>query len=77
MKTLTCAQLGGPNMDGTCNAEVHAETQDEMMGAGMKHLEEAHPEMAAAVKAAPQDDPKMVGWMDYFKNLWETTPEKV
>ena len=32
----------------------------------MKHLETAHPEMAAQVKATPKDDPMMVEWNKKF-----------
>jgi predicted small metal-binding protein len=57
MKTLTCAQMGGP-----CDAKISGNSKEEIVMNGMKHLEEAHPEMAADVKAMPQDDPKMKEW---------------
>lgn len=55
MKMMTCAQMGG-----MCDTEVTGNTADEMMANGMKHLEEAHPEMAIQVKAASPEDPEMV-----------------
>lgn len=70
MKTMTCAQMGG-----MCEAAMTAETSDEMMTKGMAHLEEAHPEMAATVKAMPKDDPKMVEWSEKFMKDWEAAPE--
>ena len=70
MKTMTCAQLGGP-----CAAEIHGATPDEMMKNGMVHLEQAHPQMAADVKAAPKDDPKMVEWSTKFAQDFANAPE--
>lgn len=70
MKTMTCAQMGG-----TCDTAISAETKDEMMAKGMAHLEEAHPEMAADIKATPKDDPKMVAWGQKFDQDWENTPD--
>ncbi|MDB5187721.1 MAG: hypothetical protein JWO50_241 [Candidatus Kaiserbacteria bacterium] len=72
MKTITCAQMGG-----MCDAEIKAETKDEMMAAGMAHLEEAHPEMAATVAAMAPTDPAMVKWTEDFDKTWESTPEDV
>jgi predicted small metal-binding protein len=67
---MTCAQMGG-----TCDSAITAATKDEMMGAGMTHMEAAHPEMAADVKAMAHDDPKMVAWVEKFNADWEATPE--
>jgi predicted small metal-binding protein len=70
MKTLTCSQMGGP-----CDEKLTAETTDEMMSKGMAHLESAHPEMAAQVKAMPKDDPIMVSWSQKFQEEWANAPE--
>jgi predicted small metal-binding protein len=70
MKTMTCAQMGGP-----CDEKITGSTPDEMMANGMKHLEAAHPEMAADVKAAAPTDPKMVAWSEKFKQDFEAAPE--
>ncbi len=67
---MTCAQMGGP-----CDEAMTAETSDEMMGQGMAHLESAHPEMAAQVKAMSHDDPMMVSWAKKFAEDWESAPE--
>jgi len=69
MKTMTCKQMGG-----MCDASMTAATQDEMMTMGMKHLEEAHPEMAADVKKMAPTDPMMVKWQDDFNKTWAATP---
>ena len=66
MKTMTCAQMGGP-----CDEKIAGSTPDEMMENGMKHLEEAHPEMAAQVKSMEEDDPKMVDWNKRFMKEWK------
>ena len=67
---MTCAQMGGP-----CEEKMTTSTPAEMIGAGMQHIEAAHPEMAADIKAMPHDDPKMVAWQDTFTKTWEATPE--
>lgn len=67
---MTCAQMGGP-----CAAEIHGATPEEMMQNGMMHLESAHPEMAADVKATPKDDPKMVAWNEKFMQDWAAAPD--
>lgn len=71
MKTMTCAQMGGP-----CETAITASTSDEMMKKGMEHLESEHPEMAADIKATPQDDPKMVEWGKKFMADWSAAPEE-
>jgi len=70
MKTLTCAQLGGP-----CDANITGSTKDEMMMNGMKHLEAEHPQMAADVKKASPTDPMMVEWNEKFNKDFDAAPE--
>jgi len=62
-------------MGGMCDTALSAENKEEMMGKGMMHLEEAHPEMAAGVKAMPKEDPMMVAWVGKFNEDWETAPD--
>lgn len=62
-------------MAGPCDASMSAATSDEMMGKGMEHMREAHPEMAAEIEAMPKDDPKMVAWYDKFMADWTASPE--
>ncbi len=70
MKMMTCAQMGGQ-----CDAEITGATENEMIANGMKHLEEAHPEMAATVKAASPEDPMMKAWGEKFHKDFEAAPE--
>ena len=67
---MTCSQMGG-----MCDAKILGSTSDEMMANGMKHLEEAHPEMAADVKKMPDTDPMMVSWNEKFQKDFEAAPE--
>ncbi|MEN9413211.1 MAG: hypothetical protein RLZZ342_298 [Candidatus Parcubacteria bacterium] len=70
MKTMTCAQMGG-----MCETPVQGASAEEIMQKGMVHLEEAHPEMAATVKAMPKDDPAMVAWNEKFAADYAALPE--
>lgn len=70
MKTMTCAQMGG-----MCETAISGTTPEEMTENGMKHIEEAHPDMAADIKAMPEDDPKMIAWHEKFMKDWEELPE--
>ncbi len=72
MKTMTCAQMGGP-----CEEKIQGATQEEMMNNGMMHIEAAHPEMAADIKAMAKDDPKMVEWSNKFTTDFAATPDDV
>jgi hypothetical protein len=54
-----------------------ASTSDEMMKKGMAHIESAHPQLAADIKAMPKDDPKMVAWGKKFAEDWAAAPETV
>lgn len=70
MKQLTCAQMGGPS---TCTAVISGNTVEETVANGMKHLEAAHPDMAAKAKAmTPEENEK---WMEGFKKQWDALPE--
>lgn len=62
-------------MGGTCDTPVSASTKDEMMGKGMEHLKEMHPEMHVSVASTPKDDPKMLDWQKKFDATWEAAPE--
>lgn len=70
MKTMTCKQMGGP-----CEEKIQGATMEEMMNNGMSHMEQAHPEMAADIKAMPKDDPKMVEWNAKFTEDFVSTPD--
>jgi predicted small metal-binding protein len=62
-------------MGGPCDAKISGGSKDELMMNGMKHIEEAHPEMAADIKAMPKDDPKMIAWSEKFDKDYAETPE--
>jgi predicted small metal-binding protein len=68
MKTMTCAQMGGP-----CEAVITGNTPDEMVANGMTHLTAAHPEMAESMKTMPKEG--MDKWMADFHAKWDATPE--
>ena len=67
---MTCRQMGG-----MCDEQIHGATAMEMMNNGMMHVEKAHPDMAAQIKAMPKDDPKMVEWSNKFMADFEAAPE--
>ena len=62
-------------MGGMCDEALKAESYDEMMMVGMKHLEAKHPDMAKDIKAMPKDDPAMLEWEVEFKKTWADTPD--
>ena len=62
-------------MGGMCDTAITASSEEEMMQKGMQHLEEAHPEMAASVKAMPADDPLMIDWVEKFKATYAAASE--
>lgn len=70
MKTITCRAMGG-----MCDTPLSANSYDEMLSEGMKHLEVSHSEMATQVKSMPKDHPEMVKWEEDFKKTWADTPE--
>jgi hypothetical protein len=70
MKQMTCPAAGGP---ATCTAVLSGNTAEEMVANGMKHVEEAHPEMAADIKKmSPEDTAK---WMAEFHTKFDALPE--
>ncbi|MDB5194510.1 MAG: hypothetical protein JWN50_524 [Parcubacteria group bacterium] len=62
-------------MGGKCDVKITGSTEDEMMANGMKHMEEAHPEMAADIKKMDRADPLMVAWAEKFKADYAAAPE--
>lgn len=70
MKQITCPAMGGP---ATCTAVLSGNTADEMVADGMKHVEAAHPEMAADIKKMSPED--MSKWMAEFKPKFDALPE--
>ncbi len=70
MKQMTCAQMGGP---ASCTFAVTGNSAEEMSMNGMKHVEEAHPDMAAQIKAMSKEDTDK--WMAEFKGKFDAAPE--
>jgi hypothetical protein len=71
MKQMTCSAAGGP---ATCTTVLSGNTAEEMVANGMKHVTEAHPEMAADIaKMTPEDTAK---WMAEFHGKFDALPEE-
>jgi hypothetical protein len=70
MKQMTCPAAGGP---ATCTGTLSGNTAQEMVADGMKHVEKAHPEMAADIKKMSPDDTKK--WMADFQKKFDALPE--
>lgn len=65
---MTCAQMGG-----SCDAAMTADSEMAMVGAGMAHVEEAHPELAEQIKAMSTEEQN--AWGTEFHAKWEAQPE--
>ncbi len=63
--------MGGP---ATCNAMISGNTPEEMIANGMKHLNEAHPDMIEGMKTMPKEMGDK--WMAEFRKTWTATPDK-
>ena len=70
MKTMTCREMGG-----MCDTAIKGSSLEEMMGNGMAHIEQSHPDMASNIKAMPETDPKMVAWYKKFVEDYTNTPD--
>ena len=64
-------------MGGACEAEIQAETAEEMMGKGKQHVheakDEAHQELVKQMENISEED--MAAWEKGFKEKFEATPE--
>jgi hypothetical protein len=68
---MTCPAAGGP---ATCTGVIKGNTVEEMMADGMKHVQAAHPEMAADIaKMSPED---MAKWTTEFHGKFDALPEE-
>ena len=67
---MTCVQMGGP---ATCTATISGNTADEMVANGMKHVTEAHPEMAESMKTMPKETTE--AWRAEFQGKWDAAAE--
>jgi hypothetical protein len=60
-------------MGGPCEAELSAETREEMVQKMTKHVMENHPETAKEMEAMHKRDPD--AWGREFRKLWDKTVE--
>jgi hypothetical protein len=70
MKEITCPAMGGP---ATCTAVLTGNTAEEMVASGMKHVTEAHPEMAADIQTMSKED--TAKWFAEFQGKFNALPE--
>jgi hypothetical protein len=69
MKQMTCVAMGGP---ADCTAVLTGNTAEEMVASGMKHVTEAHPEMAADIQKMSKED--TAKWMAEFQGKFDALP---
>lgn len=79
MKTMKCAQLGGP---ATCTVEFHANDWEDLKNQSMNHGKEmaqqkdaAHIEAMAIMMEIGKDEAKMNAWMDEKKKEFDALPQ--
>ncbi|WP_375424106.1 hypothetical protein [uncultured Friedmanniella sp.] len=77
MKTMTCAQLGGP-----CDLRHHGESADAVIKAQDQHLKDAdragdatHQEARAAMKGRWRHPKKSMDWYNGVKRTFADLPE--
>jgi hypothetical protein len=70
MKQMTCPAAGGP---APCSGVLSGNTAEEMVANGMKHVTEAHPEMAADIKKMSKED--TAKWFAEFQSKFDALPE--
>lgn len=70
MKQMTCPAAGGPS---TCSAVLAGNTAEEMMENGMKHVAEAHPEMAEAMQKMSEEE--KANFLAEFHGKFDALPE--
>ena len=67
---MTCAEIGGP---ATCTVSFSAETPEQMIDQAWKHIQQAHPEMAADIKNNSKETNDK--WMAEFKEKFYALAE--
>lgn len=67
MKKTTCAAMGGPS---DCTTVIMGNTAQEMIDAGWKHIQEAHPDQAKKIMANSKEENDK--WMDEFRAKFDT-----
>ena len=69
MKQLACSAIGGPS---DCHAMVSGNDVADIGKNGMAHLESAHPELAAQVKAMSPE--QMEKWAEETQPKFDAAP---
>jgi len=67
MKTITCEQLGG-----RCDYKITANTPEEVIKNGMKHVEKNHPDIASKMEKMSYEEAQ--NWKHFFMKVWRMTP---
>jgi predicted small metal-binding protein len=70
MKTMTCAEIGGP---ATCTVSFSAETPEKMIDQSWEHIQQAHPELAKTIKSNSKE--MNDEWMAEFKEKFYAAVE--
>lgn len=60
-------------MGGPCDHKITAETAEEMMDMGMKHLKKEHPEMGKEMSEMRKEENEK--WRADFIKKWDAVPE--
>jgi hypothetical protein len=72
MKKLSCSAMGGGDQ---CDAVFEAETSEEMVEIGTKHVMESPIHEDLRKKMAANSDEDKAVWYKEYNKLWEETPE--
>jgi len=67
MKIITCEQLGGG-----CDYKMTANTPEEIIKNGMKHVAKDHPDIAKKLENMSYEENR--NWNHFFMKLWRMTP---
>ncbi len=74
MKTMTCAQMGGP-----CDTPIHGNTAEEMLNNGTKHVketnDEGHQKVLAMMEEMQKNPEAGKKWNDDFTAKFNGLPE--
>lgn len=72
MKTMICKEMGG-----RCDAEIQAETPEEMMEKGKQHVhesqDESHQALVKEMENISEED--MAAWEKGFREKYDATPD--
>jgi predicted small metal-binding protein len=69
MKQVKCSEMGGP---AECKLNLTGNTAEEVVMAGMKHVESEHPELAKQITAMTGAETEK--WMSDFQKKFDELP---